>query len=574
MKLIQTIVTAVSVATAWTVQAQSVQVPPIVQQGVNEINDRFLSVLEEECPNNKCFPVGCEVSNFLTLDETSTSSLPGLGEEPAKGPVQYKLTSVVCEFTHETGMEAEAVSSLKQRLRQKVKKVGVTVNIRSRELQPKLDEESVADNNKEAEANRKQELMMTLPWYLALWHTMLPFLPWLLSVMVGAFAFMIILWSVRRVGRVERRDPRARTRSSDHLVPGTSASTALALPDEAEPTPHMMMIRITQLREELLKDQKLIELTLRKHIDEENFDELCMVLRHFGPEMISPLKEKAEYRDTLTALSKAYSDKDFDEETPSDTWKFLSRLERSITAAKVRIESEPLEDEFSFMTAIEVDEFIGILREVTEQEALAAVAYAPPRLRERFFAQASAAFTSKFVAHLAKVERMPDHFVRNVAKKLRQLFMDKGAGYRTIRVDRIPLLEQALNSLDTAQRKALVTDMGKDDPTVLHSLAPVIFLDDSLQFVPDDVLTETFLSLPPNEAGNYLASFTWGPKLIKRLNPRVQDAIAPYVNSRAINQNLVQAARKKIATFIKAQDQKGTIDLRTINSNIISGKDS
>jgi flagellar motor switch protein FliG len=539
-------------------QQSAVQIPAVIQQQVNEIQDRFQTVLDEDCPNSECFSVGCAVSNFLTLDESSTASLPGLGEEPAKGAPQYKLTSVVCEFTHEPKLSEEQVNAIRQRLRQKVKKVGVTVNIRSRALQPRVDPAELAEPKQPELPDPTQ-----LPWYLGLWATMLPFIPWLTSALVATLVFLAGIWGIRRLGRNDRRDPRSRTRASDVVTGGSN------LPAEAEPTPLMLIARINQLKAEMQQDTKLVELTLKKHLEDKNFDELCLFLRHFGPELLLPLKDRAEFKEFLTELSKQFSERDFDSEANSEIWKFLSRVERSLVAAKVRIESQPLEDEFGLLASIDVDEFLGLIREVTEAEALAAVAYAPSRLREKFFAHANPTFTAKFVEHLTRVDRMPDHFVRGVARKLRQIYMDKGDALRTIRFDRVPLLEQALNAMEPEQRKALVAGLGKESPGVLTSLAPVIFLDDSLPMLGDDILTEAFLSLSPQESGNYLASFEWGLKVLKRLNPRLQDAITPYYSPKAVNTNYVQAARKKMATFVKSQDQRGVIDLRTLNSTLI-----
>jgi len=374
---------------------------------------------------------------------------------------------------------------------------------------------------------------------------------------------MVVLWSIRRLGKAERRDPRARTRASDQ------STTGLVSTGEADPTPLMILTRINQLKEEMRQDTKLVELALKKHLEERNFDELCLFLRHFGPDLLMPLKDRAEFKETLTELSKDFSERDFDSESIAELWKFLGRMERNLVSAKVRIESQPLEDEFGFLASVDVDEFLGLLREVSEQEALAAVAYAPARLREKFFTHAAPAFTAKFVEYLTRVDRMPDNFVRGVARKLRQIYLDKGESLKTIRFDRVPLLEQALNAMEPDRRKELVAGLGKDSPAVLSSLAPVIFLDDSLPLMPDEVLTEAFLTLAPQEAGHYLASFEWSSKLIKRLNPRLQDSIMPYYSPKSVNPNLVQSARKKMANFIKVQDQRGVIDLKTLNTSII-----
>lgn len=531
----------------------AVQVPDVIKSQVLSIQDRFNTVLDEDCPAGTCYSVGCQSSRFETLDETQNSSLPGLETEGPAGKVQYKLVSVLCEFTHEASLSANAVADLRQRLGQKVKSVGLTVQIQARALPPKYSEE-------------QQPVVGDMPVSAQdkLLSTFLPFLPWIAVTLVGLFFCLVLIWAFRRLGKQVKRDPGQRTRTAD-------SGKALEIV-EPEPTPNMLQTRINQIRDELQADTHLIEQTLKKHLADENTDELCLFLKLFGPQMLKGLKEKAEYHQILASLSEAYDNSDI-ADNATLAWKFLDRLERSIIAAKVRLDSQPLEDEFKFLMSAEIDEFIGILRDLSEPEAIAAVAYAPRRLRERFFASANPSFTAKFVEQVTKIDKMPDSFVREVARKLRKIFVEKGQDLRTIRVDKIPLLEQALNSLDGKDRIRLLEDLGRENPQFLQSVAPNVFLDDALPLLNDEILTELMLMVTPQEAGAYLNGFSWGSGVLKRVNPRLQDTIKPYMNANmAPNLNAISNARRKIAEFVKEQDHNGKIDLRSLNVQLIIGQ--
>ena len=531
-----------------------VQIPDIIRQQVMAIQDRFNTVLDEECPAGACFSVGCQSSRFETLDQTQSSSLPGLETEGPAGKVQYKLMSVLCEFTHEDSIGTTEIAALRQRLGQKVKSVGLTVQIQARALPPKYEEKIPEVENTIIPLTPQEKVMMAF----------LPFLPWILIGLVLIVGALVLIWAFRRLGKPVKRDPGQRTRTGDT---GTAIEVA-----EPEPTANMLMSRLAQVRGELEADAALVEQTLKKHLIDENTEELCLFLKYFGPELLKGLKEKAEYHKILAALSEAYDSKEV-VDSASITWKFLDRLERSMIAAKVRLDSQPLEDEFKFLMSAEIDEFIGILRDLSEPEAIAAVAYAPRRLRERFFASANPTFTAKFVEQVTKIDKMPDHFVREVARKLRKIYAEKGSDLRTIRVDKIPLLEQALNSLEGKDRIRLLVDIGKDNPNFLQSVAPNVFLDDALPMLADDILTEALLTISPQEAGAYLGGFNWGTGVLKRISPRLQDTIKPYMsNSGGSNQVTVSSARKKIAEFVKEQDHMGKIDLRSLNVQLISGQ--
>lgn len=533
-----------------------VQIPDVIRQQVMGIQDRFNTVLDEECPAGACFSVGCQSSRFETLDQSQTSSLPGLETDGPAGKVQYKLMTVLCEFTHEDTIGTTEIAALRQRLGQKVKSVGLTVQIQARALPPKY-----AEKVEEAE-----QIMPAMTPQEKVVMTFLPFLPWILVGLVLIIGALVLIWAFRRLGKPVKRDPGQRTRNSD-----SSAGTALEVV-EPEPTANMLIARLGQVRSELEADAALVEQTLKKHLIEENTEELCLFLKYFGPDLLKGLKEKAEYHKILAALSEAYDSKEV-VDSAGGTWKFLDRLERSMIAAKVRLDSQPLEDEFKFLMSAEIDEFIGILRDLNEPEAIAAVAYAPRRLRERFFASANPTFTAKFVEQVTKIDKMPDHFVRDVARKLRKIYAEKGQDLRTIRVDKIPLLEQALNSLEGKDRIRLLVDIGKDNPNFLQSVAPNVFLDDALPLLADDILTEALLTISPQEAGAYLAGFGWGGGVLKRISPRLQDTIKPYMsNNGAGNPVTVSSARKKIAEFVKEQDHMGKIDLRSLNVQLIVGQ--
>lgn len=560
MALTQQLLILMGLGTTATSLAQGVQVPPVVKQQVLEIQDRFGAVLDEECPSNQCYSVGCKASRFETLDQTQDSSLPGLETDGNTVKPQYHLSSVLCEFAYEPTLSADDLNNIRQRVGQKVKTVGVNVQLSTRRLQTKASEPAAT-----AVTPKEPPVPMVDPSIKRqLWAKILPFVPWFLAAFMITGITLLLIWASRRLGRTDRRAANARTRSTDLL-------TAAAPHGESEPSPRMLLARVEQLRGELKADKRLTELTLKRYFEEQNYTELCSFLKYCGPDLLSIFKEKAEYRDALATLSQKYASTEVDDD-PALMWRYLDRLERDITAAKVRIDAEPLSDDFAFLAAIEVEQFVGILRELTEEEAIAAVAYAPRSLRERFFANANPSFTARFVEHLTNVDKMPDSFVRSVAVKLRKIYAEKGDSLRIIRVDRTPLLEEALNALAPAKRKQLIAEIGKDNPTFMASLAPTMFLADTLPLLSAEVLTEAFLTVTPEEAGQFLASFRWSQQVLDKINPRLAEGIrrnipmVPPEDSR-----LARAAHEKIGGFVKKLHAQGTIDLRTLNARLMEG---
>lgn len=545
---------ASSVARSQQGASSAVQVPTAIKTEVLGIQDRFVSALEEECPSGKCYAIGCEVSRFLTLDEQQNSSLPGLDSSaPAQVPtLQYKLASVRCEFTYEASLSDEALSVLRQRLNQKVKPVGVSVSLVSRKLDSKEElANSIAP--KQLDAYKPQT------WHGVLYLAFLPFLPWFVTALLLIIGSLALLWGFRRLGKAAPE-----TAGTTETADGTSL--ALTKPD---PTPLQIINRIKYLNEMINEHPRIGEISLKTELDNENFIGLSMFLRHFGPEYLNPFKDRHEYREPLMKLAQHYKD-NAREESSSELWVYLDKLERSLVAAKVQVDQEPLEAEFSFLAVLSVEELVGILKEVSEKEAVAAIAYAPRVLREKFFSQTNPSFTVNFIEQLTEVDKLPDSFVREAARKMRHIYYAKGETLRTAHVDKYPLLEQALNALEPEKRKKMLLDMGKDNPALIKGIAPAVFLDESLAYIDDASLTEAFLTAEPAELAEYLLSFPGGRQVFDRLNKRVQESMQAYLRwGRDADPRRAGVARQAIANYVKQLDAKGTVNLRAINEKLL-----
>ncbi len=557
LKLVKKIVLVWITMTA-SVFAQEVQVPSVIKAKVKSIEDRFFSVIQEECPEGLCYPTGCGNSRFVTIDQRQDSSLPGLETEATTtSTIQYKLSSVRCEFTYEPSMSQAALNKLKRRLQLRVKEVGVQVLMQAKKLEAKaptgeIPEDPMTQSKNNQPFDPKE----------ALYNEVLPFIPWILVLLALLFSTLVLIWGFRRLAKPKPRDPKLRTRTSDFIKPGEDG--------QAEPSPQMILTRIDQIKKTLTEDNKLVEFALRPHFEKENFDELCLFLKHFGPDYLVIFREKAEFRDGMAKLSQIYNESEEDA-TAIELWRFLDRLERSLVAAKVKLNNEPLEEEFAFLAAISVNELLPMLKEVSHLESVAAISYAPRELRENFFALAPPQLTSKIVEELTKVDRLPDSFVRETARKLRRHYNEHAKDLKTVRVQSTPLIEGALNQLKESARKQLIESLIKENPDAIENLAPYIFLDESLLHLDSESLTEAFLEVPPKDAATYLLNFEWREKVIERLNQRLQDSIRHHLKTtEGTSEAIVSAVRGRIASFVKRKNQAGHINLKAINQKLLS----
>ncbi len=529
---------------------QGIQTPSVVASEALIISERFSQVLEEECPINICNSVGCEASRFVTLDETQDSSLPGMGSsEPSAKTVQYKLAGVKCEFAYEPTFDEAKLAALRQRLLQRVKQGGVNLTLISRKLLPKADltapQVPVPIAPKPLPLSRGDLLVQEFA----------PFLPWITIIcLLGTFAVIGIF-------------VRYRHKIKNGLA--TFASEEGASQEGPKISAEQLLERTAYVRRIYQEDTALSEFAIRSLLEQSNLDELCRILKYFGPELFATYKQRGQFESTLEALSVKYQDY-AGTDSPEKFWEFLERSERRITAAKVGVTTDPLSYEFAFMDRMEVDELIGLMEELTELEGLALIVNGPQSLRQELFASAGPAFVAKFVKYLTGQERLSDQFVRQAVHKARRIYSEKGGAMKIVAVNKLPLLEDALNSLDGKQRAALLGEIGRDQPHALNGVGAKMFLDASLAKLPEDLLTEAFLLVTPKAAAAYLDSLDGQVDVLRRLKPRLQEVIKPFMGAALLDRNQVKEARQAISQFVKDKDRQGVIDLAKINHNLFS----
>jgi hypothetical protein len=530
--------------------AQGIQTPAVVAGETQLISERFTQVLEEECPINICNSVGCETSRFVTLDESQDSSLPGMGAaEPSAKTVQYKLAGVKCEFAYEPTFDETKLAALRQRLLQRVKQGGVNLVLVSRKLLPKADLAAPVPPPPPAPKIERLNRSDLLAQEFA------PFLPWItILFLLGTFALTAIF---------------IRYRHKIKKSLATFASGDAPAPEGPTISAEQLLERTAYVRRIYQEDPALSEFAMRSLLEQSNLDELCRILKHFGPELFATYKQRGQFESTLEALAVKYQDYS-SSDTPEKFWEFLERSERRLTAAKVGVNIDPLSYEFAFMERMQVDELIGLMGELTELEGLAIIVNGPQGLRQELFASAGSAFVAKFIKYLTGQERLSDQFVRQAVQKARLIYGEKGGTMKIVAVNKLPLLEDALNSLDSKQRAALLGEIQKDQPQVLNVVATRIFLDASLAKLPDDILTEAFLLVTPKAAAAYIDSLEGQVEVLQRLKPRLQDAIKQFMGSPLLDRSLVKEARQTISQFIKDKDKQGTIDLGKINNTLFS----
>ncbi len=535
------------IASAQTV-SDPVQIPPVVQMQLQTYQDRFQQILAEECPGALCTATGCEITSFATLDEQQDASLPGLEtpKDQTSAP-QYKLTGVRCEFAYEATLNNEALNSLKQRLQAKAKAAGTSLGLTPRKLAPKAEAfKNFADNQEPTDpkppANADE---VESPWQ--------SLLPWMAFASLLTLLSLLLIWGFRRIGR-----PKTTALSPLNL---TAAKENLISKDPtSEPTAAMILARVQHLKENLQKDPQ-IAMAFKPLLQAADIKTLCQILRHFGPEALTPFNGLVEFKDALTELRLAYQN--FTEgESNFEIWQFLDKIERLFVASEVGTVEPTLQEEFGFIQNLEADEFFRLLQTLEEDDLPMILSFAPTNLQNCFFQKLDSIQLMNLMEKLSTVNHWPDKVVREKIHAIRQIYQSRQSELKTVAIDRFTLMEQILNSLSSKDRQQLIAKLGAGEAGLLENSLSRMFMDETLTLIPGEVLNDVFLQIAPEKAAAYLDSLPYRERILSRLNSTLAQSIRRWTKTaKGLSSTLTLNLAKNESAFV--EDEQNQLSLTT-----------
>lgn len=195
-------------------------IPPAVLLELRLLENQFDQALGRDCAPEKCASKGCEYRDHVVVDLPRSTSLPGLPRQEGLGslPPQEYLTLATCEFAHEKSVSPRDALALVKRLEQRLSKgwLKVTVGHQLLEPIPPALAESPPPKPEPVVPERPKPEPLAAPeppkeWdsnvaVRELWVTLLPHFAWMIAVVLGTFALLILMWGARRVGRESMED--------------------------------------------------------------------------------------------------------------------------------------------------------------------------------------------------------------------------------------------------------------------------------------------------------------------------------------------------------------------------------
>jgi hypothetical protein len=224
------------------------QIPPAVLAQLKGLENQFDLALAQDCAPERCFSKGCVYGAHVVADKPRSGSLPGLGDERGPGSVasQEYLTQATCEFAHEKSIPVKDVQALIKRLQQKLSKGWMVVTVENKLLEPisaglrdsppPPPEPVVAPPPAKAETPPAPSPTWELGVAMReLWVSLLPHFSWMIAVVLGTLATLIIIWGLRRLGRESLEDKALLAQLAQGGPPADEGQSAAEKREEGAP---------------------------------------------------------------------------------------------------------------------------------------------------------------------------------------------------------------------------------------------------------------------------------------------------------------------------------------------------
>lgn len=561
--LFSSVILGAVAATAAEVAVPRVQLPGAIVAELRQLENQFELALSQDCPGDKCFSRGCVYLSHETVDKPRSRSLPGLGEpEGGPGSVQSQehLTGVRCELAVESTIASKDVSTLVKRLEQKLSRGYLIVSIEAKALPPlpfglkqtptptpqtpvATPTPAVAVATPKGAAGAILSAQESPKWTFEqatreLWLSLLPHFSWMIAVVLGTSALMLLIWAWRRLGQetLEEKamlaslaqsdtgskdklgseatalaganDPRAQ--SQDSLVgedqDGTSAADASA--DDAR-----FVRRQAELwRVKLEGDSKVFNELAAEWLKQHHFPLIAKLLLNFDLEVTEVLPA----RDDTAQDSLLFADymRQMDHALlPSDATFFRSLQKHSVAAAVAGNSSlevyARLRDEFgaselasliarmpprlgAILLSLAPSDFLGetslLLEDVQRREMTLSL------ISSNRVSPAELSAVVSFVKSACSDSKLPENVAVRVASGVQH--------GRTMGVERV--LGALLPRLSQAERKQVIEHEKARFGGTLPQWCLGIFYPEMLTRVPADMRNQMLLQLEPRELATWL----------------------------------------------------------------------
>ncbi len=377
--------------------------------------------------------------------------------------------------------------------------------------QPEDDEDEDADEEDEAVAEAP------------FWQQALPWIALLLTLLILGGLIILILRRLEALTTAADRSDAPESADSD-------SSRTEPMPDTE------------QLQSELTRSRSALNEMLRQWI-RDNPEEVALLVRLVGPDILSDLRRDPEMRSELRVVSDHVAS--IDERIDAATANAIVRKARSRHEAQQVISDSGADAEWEFLEGLTLGQIAKLLDATSRRETGFVLTRLPAAVRSRYLEQLNPDRRRELMLEASSGEGLSRTESRRLAGRLRRV-AEEFPDHAREAEGRATMLIEMLESMGADERRDVISDLLDDRPGIARAVLANICLERALMHVPDDAIADTVQRMPVEA----LTTFLQGTDDI--VSQRVLDA-APPAKRQAVTTELSLEIPVNRADFLEAR---------------------
>jgi len=287
------------------------KIPAEMLLQLNALDLNFANLVSKECGPDQCIHRGCVYLKHEVVTLKSGSSLPGLsmGQDNAMedSSPQYFLSQARCEYAYEPSLESDAVKKLDERFTAKLSKGILRVSIKSFALPERPKSTMLTD----AKVVEEGIVAKFLNEYLA--H--------LIFIALALILFLVIVWSLRRLGKDSMEDELRMLQLKKDIEDSTKEQKVEI--NQAEE----LQKRVVALQDYFKENQSKLKTIVKKWLENLEFGKISYASHLFARTGIEMLPSESHFLQKKILLQKYIAEEfDFQNGHMSETVKELEEI--------------------------------------------------------------------------------------------------------------------------------------------------------------------------------------------------------------------------------------------------------
>lgn len=307
-------------------------------------------------------------------------------------------------------------------------------------------------------------------------------LPWIALLMTLLILGGLIILILRRLEALaDQNDRPSQPASSDE-----ESSTPVTMPDT------------DALRAELGESRSVLNRTLRRWLKDDP-EEVAMLVRLIGPDVLSDLRRDPELRPSLELVSDHVAS--LDDRIDPETAQTIARKARSRYDAQRVIDDASPDTEWEFLEGLTLAQITELLENTSRRERSFVLTRLPPALRSRYLEQLDSRRRRRLMMEAGSEESLSRTESKKLAGRLRRLadeMPDAGADGRAA------MLVEMLEAMALPEQTDVLQELRGDRPDVADAVLAQLCLETALAEIPEEMVADAVHRLPVDTLAIFL----------------------------------------------------------------------